>query len=427
MTVITRFAPSPTGYLHIGGVRTALFSWLYAKKNNGKFILRIEDTDLTRSSKEYSQCIIDGLNWLGLTCDNEEIYYQSDNFDKYSKIADELLNKNSAYYEVRCIRFKNPSDNDVIFNDLVKGKITISNKELEDFVILRSDKSPTYNLCCIVDDYDMNISHVIRGDDHINNTPKQINILNSLGYKLPEYCHIPMILGNDGTRLSKRHGATNILDYKNNGYLPEAMLNYLVRLGWSHKNKEILSIDEMIELFDIKHIQKSPAKFDPDKLLWLNHHYIKTLDVDIIVKYLKELLQNMNYSYRNDVNLHEIVKLQRNNSKTLLELINNSQYLLQSNIQHNLDMIKEIFENEINIPIFYNISILFNKLNDWNHENIDNEIKKLSIVLNIKYKQIADVLRVSICGVENTPNISKTLEIIGKNIVINRLNLQITK
>lgn len=305
MTVRTRFAPSPTGYLHVGGARTALFSWLYARKHGGRFVLRIEDTDLERSTQESVNAILEGMTWLGLEYE-EGPFYQTKRFDRYDEIIDQLMAKGLAYrcncsrerletlresqmaakqkprYDGHCrhavvsadephvIRFKNPQEGSVVIDDIVRGKVIVANSELDDLIIKRSDGSPTYNLTVVVDDADMEITHVIRGDDHLNNTPRQINMLNALGLPVPRYAHLPMILGDDGARLSKRHGAVSVMQYMEEGYLPEALLNYLVRLGWSHGDQEVFSIDEMIQLFELEAVNKSPSAFNTDKLKWLN-------------------------------------------------------------------------------------------------------------------------------------------------------------
>ncbi len=310
MSVITRFAPSPTGYLHVGGARTALFSWLHARKHGGRFILRIEDTDLERSTQESINAILEGMTWLGLEYD-EGPFYQTHRFDRYNEIIDDLLGRGLAYrcncsrerlealresqmqrklkprYDGRCrkqsvspdephvIRFYNPAEGGVVVDDQIRGKVIFNNSELDDLIIRRTDGAPTYNLTVVVDDMDMGITHVIRGDDHLNNTPRQINILRALGAQQPVYAHVPMILGDDGTRLSKRHGAVSVMEYRNQGILPEALLNYLVRLGWSHGDKEVFSLDEMVELFDIRSVNKAASAFNSEKLLWLNQHYIK--------------------------------------------------------------------------------------------------------------------------------------------------------
>ena len=322
----TRFAPSPTGYLHIGGARTALFSWAFARRHCGTFVLRIEDTDLERSTPESVQAILDGMKWLGLDWD-EGPYYQMQRMDRYREVVQQLLDEGKAYYcyaskeeldalrEAQrargekprydgrwrpenakgrtppagvkpVVRFKNPLDGEVTFNDLVKGPITFRNSELDDLVIARADGTPTYNFCVVVDDWDMKITHVIRGDDHVNNTPRQINILRALGAEPPQYAHVPMILGADGERLSKRHGAVSVMQYAEEGYLPEALLNYLARLGWSHGDDEIFSMRQFVEWFDLEHISRSAAQFNPEKLLWLNQQYIKTADPERLAHYM---------------------------------------------------------------------------------------------------------------------------------------------
>ena len=310
---VTRFPPSPTGYLHIGGARTAFYSWLHAKQNNGKFVLRIEDTDLERSTQESVQAILDGMEWLELDYD-EGPYYQTKRFDRYKEVVQQLLDSGHAYYcycskeevdamreEQRAkglkprydgtwrnrtdsvegvdpvVRFKNPLDGDVIIEDLVKGNIVISNTELDDLIIARSDGVPTYNLTVVVDDLDMGMTHVIRGDDHINNTPRQINIMRALGAEPPKFAHVPMILGEDGKRLSKRHGAVGVMQYRDEGFLPEALLNYLVRLGWSHGDQELFSRAELLDLFRIEDVNRAPSTFNPEKLLWINHETINAL------------------------------------------------------------------------------------------------------------------------------------------------------
>jgi glutamyl-tRNA synthetase len=313
----TRFAPSPTGYLHIGGARTALFSWAYARNHGGQFILRIEDTDLERSTEASVRAILDAMRWLGLDWD-EGPFFQMKRLSRYKEVAEMLISQGKAYrcwatreeldamrerqrargekprYDGRwrperakaaglvppadrppVVRFRNPDDGEVSFNDLIKGPITIGNAELDDLVLLRSDGVPTYNFGVVVDDLDMNISHVIRGDDHVNNTPRQVNIFRALGAELPKFAHVPMILGADGERLSKRHGAVSVMQYREDGYLPEALVNYLARLGWSHGNDEVFSKDQLVEWFDLAHVSQSPARFDPEKLRWLNHQYLR--------------------------------------------------------------------------------------------------------------------------------------------------------
>jgi glutamyl-tRNA synthetase len=319
-TIRTRFAPSPTGYLHIGGARTALFSWLFARRHGGAFILRIEDTDLERSTPESIQAIIDGMAWLNLDYD-EGPFYQMQRMDRYREVIQQLLDGGHAYrcycskerldqlreaqmvdkqkprYDGCCrdaqpndsnaphvIRFRNPLEGDVVFDDQVFGPIAVSNAELDDLIIARTDGTPTYNFTVVVDDWDMQITHVIRGTDHINNTPRQINILKALGAEVPQYAHVPMILGEDGKRLSKRHGAVSVLQYRDEGFLPEAVLNYLVRLGWSHGDQEVFSREEMMQLFDLEHVNKSPAAVNTEKLAWLNQHYLKEAEPASLVQ-----------------------------------------------------------------------------------------------------------------------------------------------
>ncbi|MEJ2347120.1 MAG: glutamate--tRNA ligase [Gammaproteobacteria bacterium] len=323
MTVRTRFAPSPTGYLHIGGARTALFSWLYARKHGGTFILRIEDTDLERSTAESINAILEGMTWLGLEYD-EGPFHQTHRFERYAEVAQQLLAEGKAYrcycsrerldklreeqmarkdkprYDGHCrnlkappagagefvVRFKNPQEGVVVVEDQVRGRVVFQNSELDDLIIARSDGSPTYNFTVVVDDLDMHVSHVIRGDDHLNNTPRQINILKALGATPPEYAHVPMILGEDGKRLSKRHGAVSVMQFRDEGFLPEAVVNYLARLGWSHGDQEIFSLDELITLFDVPDINNSASSINPGKLLWLNQHYIKSCDPAHVVHHL---------------------------------------------------------------------------------------------------------------------------------------------
>src|SRR5688572_2342913 len=311
----TRFAPSPTGYLHLGGARTALFNWAYARRHGGKFILRVEDTDLERSTQESEQAIFDAMAWLGLDYD-EGPFFQMKRLARYKEVAEQLLAKGLAYraYETKeeldamreaqtargekprydrrwreskeappsgrtpVLRFKNPISGDVTWTDLVKGDITVSNDELDDLVLLRTDGVPTYNFGVVVDDIDMAMTHVIRGDDHVNNTPRQINLYRALGADLPHFGHVPMILGSDGQRLSKRHGAVNVMQYRDDGFLPDAMVNYLARLGWSHGDEEVFSREQLVEWFDLEHVSRSPARWDPEKLKWMNAEYLKRLD-----------------------------------------------------------------------------------------------------------------------------------------------------
>ena len=363
--VITRFAPSPTGYLHIGGIRTALFSWLYARRHQGEFVLRIEDTDRERSSAAAVNVILEGMAWLGLDHDRD-IVYQSRRTEMYQAVLQRLLDEDRAYhcyctreeldamrreamsrgekprYNGKCrnssrppsatdapvVRFKNPLDGEVIVDDLIQGRVVISNRELDDLVLARSDGSPTYNLTVVVDDADMGVTHVMRGDDHLNNTPRQINIFDALGIAAPTYAHIPLILDADGKKLSKRHGAASVLEYRDQGYLPEALLNYLVRLGWSHGDQEIFSIDEMIELFDIGQVNKAAAALNPDKLAWLNQHYLRESNAERVACLLKVKLVKLGVDVTGPPNLKEVAGIQKERVKTIAEMAEQSPLLL---------------------------------------------------------------------------------------------------
>ncbi len=356
MRVRTRFAPSPTGYLHVGGARTALFSWLYARRHGGVFVLRIEDTDLERSTPESVNAILEGMAWLGLDYD-EGPFYQTKRFDRYHEMTEKLLAEGKAYrcycsrerldalreeqmarkikprYDGHCrscqdgdperphvIRFKNPIDGAVVVDDLIKGKVPFNNAELDDLIIRRSDGSPTYNFTVVVDDLEMEITHVLRGDDHINNTPRQINIYHALGATPPSFAHLPMILGPDGSRLSKRHGAVSVTQYRDDGYLPEALLNYLVRLGWSHGDQEIFSIDEMASLFGIEAINRAAASFDNEKLAWLNQHYIKSATPAHLATLLSPHLGALGVDPASGPDLVEVARVQQERAKTLQEM-----------------------------------------------------------------------------------------------------------
>ncbi|WP_016606040.1 glutamate--tRNA ligase, partial [Yersinia pestis] len=356
MKIKTRFAPSPTGYLHVGGARTALYSWLFSRHLGGEFVLRIEDTDLGRSTQEAIDAIMDGMNWLNLDWD-EGPYFQTKRFDRYNAVIDQMLDAGTAYrcycskerlealreaqmangekprYDGHCrdsqcthgadepsvVRFRNPQEGSVIFDDKIRGPIEFSNQELDDLIIRRTDGSPTYNFCVVIDDWDMEITHVIRGEDHINNTPRQINILKALGAPVPEYAHVSMILGDDGKKLSKRHGAVGVMQYRDDGYLPEALLNYLVRLGWSHGDQEIFSIEEMTQLFTLDAVSKSASAFNTEKLQWLNHHYINSLPPEQVAVHLSWHVEQLGIDTRNGPELVEIVKLLGERCKTLKE------------------------------------------------------------------------------------------------------------
>ncbi len=362
MLVRTRFAPSPTGYLHIGGARTALYCWLYAHNQDGKFILRIEDTDLERSTPEAVQAIFDAMEWLQLNCD-EGPFFQTKRFDRYAEVLQQLLQENKAYrcyctkehlealraqqtenkekprYDGRCrdlnnsvpdapfvIRFRNPQTGTVIVDDQVRGPVSFDNSELDDLIIARTDGSPTYNFTVVVDDWDMKVTHVIRGDDHLNNTPRQINILKALGATLPIYAHVPMILGADGKKLSKRHGAVSVMQYRDEGYMREALLNYLIRLGWSHGDQEIFSREEMIQYFNLKNLSRSSAAFNPEKLLWLNQQYLKNSEANTIQEQLEFHIEHAQLDTSAGPALSDVIDIQRGRVKTLCELVQKSRF-----------------------------------------------------------------------------------------------------
>src|ERR1700761_845995 len=369
MAVVTRFAPSPTGMLHVGGVRTALFSWLYARRMGGKFILRIEDTDRERSTDEAVKGILDGMAWLSLDAD-EGPYYQTQRFDRYREVIRGMLDDGSAYhcyctkqeleqmreqqiarkekprYTGICrdrttpregidpvVRFRNPTDGAVIVEDLVHGSVTFQNTELDDLIIARSDSTPTYNFCVVVDDMDMNVTHVIRGDDHLNNTPRQMNMLLALGATPPVYAHVPMILGPDGAKLSKRHGAVSVLQYEEEGYLPDALLNYLVRLGWSHGDQEIFTREEMIASFDIADVNKAASAFNPEKLLWLNQQHMMRADPKSLVPHLRSQLRRLGVDSDDQELLEGVILSQRERAKTMKEMAQNSRFFFVDTVE----------------------------------------------------------------------------------------------
>lgn len=379
MKIKTRFAPSPTGYLHVGGARTALYSWLFARNHGGEFVLRIEDTDLERSTPEAIEAIMDGMNWLSLEWD-EGPYFQTKRFDRYNAVIDQMLEEGTAYkcycskerlealreeqmakgekprYDGRCrhshehhaddepcvVRFANPQEGSVVFDDQIRGPIEFSNQELDDLIIRRTDGSPTYNFCVVVDDWDMEITHVIRGEDHINNTPRQINILKALKAPVPVYAHVSMINGDDGKKLSKRHGAVSVMQYRDDGYLPEALLNYLVRLGWSHGDQEIFTREEMIKYFTLNAVSKSASAFNTDKLLWLNHHYINALPPEYVATHLQWHIEQENIDTRNGPQLAELVKLLGERCKTLKEMAQSCRYFYEDFAEFDADAAKNI-------------------------------------------------------------------------------------
>ncbi|MDO9422551.1 MAG: glutamate--tRNA ligase [Herminiimonas sp.] len=455
----TRFAPSPTGYLHVGGARTALFSWAYARHFGGTFILRIEDTDLERSTPEAVQAIIEGMEWLGLHHD-EGPFYQMQRMDRYREVIAQMLAAGTAYQcyssseEVEAmrerqraagekprydgtwrpedgktlpaipadrkpvVRFRNPTEGDVTWIDVVKGSITISNRELDDLVIARQDGTPTYNFCVAVDDSDMQITHVIRGDDHVNNTPRQINILQAIGAPLPLYGHLPMILGTDGEKLSKRHGAVSVMDYPAQGYLPEAMLNYLGRLGWSHGDDEVFSIEQFQQWFDLDHLTKSPAQFNHEKLDWLNNHYIKQADNTRLAGLVRPMMESHGAKFDGAPDLAAVIALMKDRINTLNELAVAAMLFYRQPTpdaalltQHLTDAIKPALTQ-------YAEQL---KTVEWTKEALSAALKEVLAAHKIKMPQLAMPLRLIITGQLQTPSIDAVVELFGREVVLARI------
>jgi glutamyl-tRNA synthetase len=456
----TRFAPSPTGYLHIGGARTALFSWAYARRHGGKFILRIEDTDLERSTAQSTQAILDGMAWLGLDYD-EGPFYQMHRLERYHELAEQLLRTGNAYhcyaskeeldvmreqqraaglkprYDGRwrdskktppvgvkpVVRLKNPSDGHVAFEDLVKGRIVVSNSELDDLVLLRADGVPTYNFGVIIDDLDMNISHVIRGDDHVNNTPRQINILKALGGALPQYAHVPMILGSDGERLSKRHGAVSVMQYLEDGYLPEALLNYLARLGWSHGDEEIFSSEQMIEWFDLASINCAPAKFNPEKLSWLNQQYLKTADNARLAELVTPFLETDGCNTATGPDLLKVVGLLKERVNTVAELADAAVYFFRP-LEPSTELKALHFSSEVRPAMIDLMGQLTSA--EWDRQIIHDSIKAAATKHGLKMPKVAMPLRVMVTGEAQTPSIDAVLELLGREETLKRMNNRLT-
>ena len=452
-SVRTRFAPSPTGLLHIGGARTALFAWLYAKSNSGSCLLRIEDTDKERSKQEYTDEIINSFNWMGVNFD-EDVVYQSKNHDRHLEVAKELLKNGKAYvcncskerldqlrkeqeergenakYDGKCrnlsisesentvIRFKNPEEGSVVFKDLIKGQIEFSNEEMDDFIIVRSDGAPTYNLCVVVDDLDMKISHVIRGDDHLNNTPKQINVFDALGIKPPIYGHVPMILGEDGKRMSKRHGAVGVSEYRDMGILPTAFMNYLARLGWSFGDQEIFTSDELLGNFSNGKFNSAPASFSLDKLTWYNKEYLNSMEF----KDLQDLITSDNI--KNDQYSKDIIELIRDRCNFLNDFSNEADYFFNKPKEFKEeDKVKAVKEDTLDL-----LSSLQDRLiglTDWKSEIIKEEINTFVNEQEIGFAKIGLPLRLSLTGSLNSPSIDRVCELLGKEEVIERVDFAI--
>lgn len=456
MTIRTRFAPSPTGMLHIGGVRTALFSWLYARRHAGVFILRVEDTDRERSTDEATQVILDGMEWLGLAAD-EGPFYQTRRMDRYREVIDEFLQTDRAYrcyctkdelaamrarqeaakqkprYDGTCrhrkepregvppvVRFRNPVDGAVVVEDAIHGNVVFDNTELDDLIIARSDGTPTYNFCVVVDDMDMQVTHVIRGDDHLNNTPRQINMLKALGATLPVYAHVPMILGQDGAKLSKRHGAVSVLQYRDEGFLPEALLNYLVRLGWSHGDQEIFSIEEMTQFFDIKDVNKSASAFNSDKLLWISQQHIMRATPQRLAKYLKPQLAALGLHTDDEAKLLAVARAQQERAKTLKEMAQNSAFFFREIEEYDAKAAQKNLNPDA-LPVLQTLLAKLQAIDNWDKEALHAVLQEQSAESGLALGKIAQPLRVAVSGGGVSPPIDITLEVLGRSETIRRI------
>ena len=465
MTVRTRFAPSPTGYLHIGGARTALFSWAYARKHGGTFILRIEDTDVERSTPEAVQAILDGMAWLNLDYD-EGPFYQMQGMPRYREVIQQMLAAGTAYhcytstaeldalreaqrernekprYDGRwrpeqgkvlpevpagvqpVVRFKNPAEGVAAWKDLVKGHIEFANSELDDLVIARSDGTPTYNFCVVVDDWDMKITHVIRGDDHVNNTPRQLNILKALGATLPQYAHLSMILGDDGQKLSKRHGAVSVMQYDEDGYLPEAVINYLARLGWSHGDEEVFSVAQFCEWFDLDHITPSAAQFNTEKLNWLNSHYLKLTDNSRLVDLVRPRLESRGVKIASAPALEAVIALYKERVATLNELADAAEVFYID-----LHPDQTLLDTHLTVDALPALHELAERLASvaWEAPAIAALIKELIGKHGLKMPKLAMPLRVMLVGQTQTPSVDALVTVFSRELVLARMEKQLQK
>ena len=456
----TRFAPSPTGYLHIGGARTALFSWAFARHHGGQFILRIEDTDVARSTPEAVQAILDGMAWLDLQHD-EDPFYQMQHMDRYKEVTQTMLASGDAYYcycsseELEAmreaqrergekprydrrwrpepgktlparpegteavVRFRNPIDGSVGWHDMVKGAIEFENAELDDLIIARADGTPTYNFGAVVDDWDMQITHVIRGDDHVNNTPRQINILRALGATIPQYAHLSMILGDDGTKLSKRHGALSLMQYRDDGYLPEAIINYLARLGWSHGDAELFSREQLVEWFDLQHITPSAAQFNTEKLRWINQHYIKAADDSRLAQLTRPFLELDGCNVDDGPELAAVCALLKERASTIKELADVAALFYRVP-----DPVPELIAQHVTpdvIPALRDLCDKFSSITSWEKNPISAAIKETLAQHQLKMPKLAMPVRVMVTGETQTPAIDATLALLGQTCVITRM------
>jgi glutamyl-tRNA synthetase len=454
MEVITRFAPSPTGYLHVGGARTALFSYLFARANKGKFILRIEDTDKQRSTKESVDAIFAGMAWLGMENDGE-VYFQSKRFPRYQEKVQQLVDQGKAYYctcskqrldEIReaqmqaggkprydgkcrdlnlpnsedaVIRFRNPQQGEVVFDDYVRGVISTANKELDDLIIARPDGTPTYNFTVVIDDIDMKISHVIRGDDHINNTPRQINIYMAFAAELPKFAHLPMILGDDGARLSKRHGAVSVMEYADDGYLPEALLNYLVRLGWSHEDQELFTKTEMIDLFDLKKVNKAPSAFNTSKLNWINQQYIQQADTTRLAELLQKRLTVLKVNIPEHIALQKVVEMFKERAVTINEMADSALFLFNDISQYDEKAVKKVFKQAAIKP-FETLIKKMQEVTDWQDADLHGLIEQTVNELEVGFGKVGQPLRVALTGQSSGPANDEIMQVLGQAQSIER-------
>jgi len=462
MTVRTRFAPSPTGLLHIGGVRTALFCWLYARRHGGQFILRVEDTDRERSTPEAVQVILDGMRWLGLEHD-EGPFFQSQRMDRYAEVIAQFLRDGAAYhcycskeeldamraeqtarkqkprYDGRCrsrttpvpgvapvVRFRNPDSGSVVVDDVVHGPIVFDSAELDDLIIARSDGTPTYNFCVVVDDYDMRITHVIRGDDHINNTPRQISMLRALGVEPPVYAHVPMILGPDGAKLSKRHGAVSVLQYRDEGFLPEGLLNYLGRLGWSHGDQEIFSLDEMVRYFDIVDVNKSASALNIEKLLWTNQQHILRASPERLAKSLAPQLAALGVVSSDEAKLVAVARAQQERARTLHEMAQNSLFFFRDEVVFDEKAVRKHLGADA-VLLLEQVRARLAGLETWTSSSIHEAVLAVASAQGAGLGKVAQPVRVAVAGGPVSPPIDVTLEILGRDVTLKRLERAIAR
>ena len=454
MTVITRFPPSPTGHLHLGGARTALFNWLYARHHGGRLVLRFEDTDRERSKKEYVESILEALKWLGLDWD-EGPYFQTERLELYQKYARKLFEEGKAYYcectkeeletkrkemlekglkprydgtcrekglgpgEGRALRLRVEAVGEVVFEDLLRGKISFPAEEIDDFIIMRSDGTPTYHFAVVIDDFTMGVTHVIRGDDHISNTPKQILIYQALGIEPPRFAHIPMVLGRDGARLSKRHGARSILEYRDEGYLPEALVNYLAKLGWGYGDQEYFTVEELIKLFDIKDVNLSPARFDPDKLLAVNAYWIRNSDASYLLSQLKPFLKEYELDKFSEDYLKAAIETVKTRAKTLVEMAKMMDFYLVEEVEYDEKGEKKFFVKEV-LPALEKIKAYLEE-KELEEKEFEAFLRGLAEEMGLKLKLIAQAMRLALTGKTVSPGLFEIIKVLGKERVIKRI------